>query len=225
MATPYVLVELGTVGSTQQEARGRFRGEPLLVTARHQTGGRGRSGRTWVQAPRAVAATLCFEPGWPEARTGTIPLVAGLAARDASGDDVRLAWPNDLVRDGRKVGGILAEGDGGLVVVGLGLNLWWPDPIEGAGALLSADPGPEAADWIAEQWAAGLLERMAAGPDRWGRDEYLAVSSTVGHQVTWQPDGAGRAVGIAADGGLVVAIGDGEVVLRSGEVREVRTGD
>jgi len=222
MATPYVCVELGTVGSTQSEARARFDGPPMLVTAERQTGGRGRLGRDWVHAPRAVAASLALEPGWPESSQGVLPLVAGLAARDAAGGSVLLKWPNDLMLHGRKIGGILVEADGPLVVVGLGLNLWWPDPIEGGGALLDVDPGTEAAGWVAEQWVDGLLARLAEGPGRWGREEYSSVCSTLGMQVTWDPDGHGAAVAIHRDGGLVVSTSGGEKVLDSGEVREVR---
>lgn len=222
MATPYVCVELGTVGSTQREARVRFEGSPVLVTAEAQTGGRGRLGRDWVQAPRAVAASLALDPGWPESMRGVLPLVAGLAARDAAGGSVSLKWPNDLILIGHKIGGILVEATGPLVVVGLGLNLWWPDPIEGAGALLDIDPGPRAPGRVAEQWADDLLARLAKGPGGWGKEEYSSVCSTLGMQITWDPDGSGTAVAISGDGGLVVSTSGGEVVLDSGEVCEVR---
>ena len=222
MATPYVCVELGTVVSTQREARTRFMGSPLLVTAEGQTGGRGRLGRDWIQAPRAVSASLAFEPGWPESRRGMVPLIAGLAAGEVAGKRVSLKWPNDLMLGGRKVGGILVEAAGPLVVVGLGLNLWWPHPIEGAGALFDVDPGPQTPGWVAKRWADGFLARMARGSGGWGREEYSSVCSTLGRQVTWEPDGSGTAVAIDGDGGLVVSTCGGEVVLDSGEVSEVR---
>jgi len=222
MATPYVRVELGTVISTQREARARFEGLPLLVTAEGQTGGRGRLGRDWIQAPRAVSASLAVEPGWPESRMGVLPLIAGLAAGEAAGKSVSLKWPNDLILGGRKIGGILIEAAGPLVVVGFGLNLWWPDPIEGAGALLGIDPGPRVPGRVAEQWADDFLERMAKGPGGWGREEYSSACSTLGMQITWEPDGSGTAVAIGGDGGLVVSTPGGEVVLDSGEISEVR---
>lgn len=222
MATPYDLVQLGTVATTQHEARRRYAGGPVLVTAERQTAGRGRTGNSWEHAARAVAASLAFEPGWPVESLPVIALVAGLAARDAVGGDAALKWPNDVMAEGRKVGGVLVEADGGLVVAGLGVNLWWPDPLDGAGALFPSDPGPEAADWMAEHWADRLLERAAAGPGDWGRREYAERCLTLGTEVTWEPDGSGTAVGIDPGGGLVVAVGDGETVLRSGEVGRVR---
>jgi biotin-(acetyl-CoA carboxylase) ligase len=122
----------------------------------------------------------------------------------------------------RKVAGILAEADDSVVVIGLGVNLWWPEPIAGAGALHAADPGPEVGAFLAVGWAGALLERMERSPDDWGRVEYIAKSSTVGEMVTWEPGGAGRAIGIADNGGLVVDTGSGAVLLDSGSVRTIR---
>jgi len=222
MDTPYVSVHLGSVGSTQDEARGRFAGGPVLVTADQQTEGRGRSGNRWQQAPRAVTASLAFVPDWPAVGLPRLTLVAGLAAVDAVGGAVRLAWPNDLVVGEEKVGGLLAEAAGGVVVVGLGLNLWWPEPMDGATALCDEDPGSAASAAVAASWAETLLARSGAGLDAWGRAEYLAACATLGREITWEPDGAGRAVGVSGDGGLEVETGDGMVVLRAGAVRRVR---
>src|SRR3990172_3487586 len=109
MATPPSAFHLDVVGSTQDEARTRFSGVPVLVTAARQTTGRGRSGAAWETAPRAVAASLAWEPGWPDAAAARLSLVAGLAAADTLGDAIGLKWPNDLMRGEAKVGGILTE--------------------------------------------------------------------------------------------------------------------
>ena len=222
MDTPYVSVQLQTARSTQDEARERFAGKPVLVTADRQTAGRGRSGNRWEQASRAVFASLALAPGWPPAALPRLTLAAGLAARDAAGGEVLLSWPNDLVRGEHKVGGLLAEASGVVVVVGLGLNLWWPDPMEWAAALYDADPGPAASAEAAARFAGSLLARAEMGPEAWGREEYLAVCATVGREITWEPGGRGRAVGVAGDGGLEVETGAGPVVLHAGAVRRVR---
>jgi BirA family biotin operon repressor/biotin-[acetyl-CoA-carboxylase] ligase len=221
MDTPYVTISLPVVSSTQDEARERFAGVPLLVTAGRQTAGRGRRGTPWLQADRAVAASLAFRPPWPPEARSRLTLLAGLAARAALGGKVALAWPNDLVRGEQKVGGLIAEASAGVVVAGFGLNLFWADPIPGAGALLEADPGPAEADPIAAAWAADLLRRVEEGPDAWGIDEYRECSATLGTEVSWDPGGRGRAVDITPDGGLVVEGPAGIVVLRAGEVRRV----
>ena len=222
MDTPYVEIALGVVRSTQEEAAQRFAGIPVLVTATRQTAGRGRSGARWEHADRSVATSLAFRTSWPPPQRARLTLVAGLAAADVLGPAVRLKWPNDLVIDGLKVGGLLTEADGDLIVAGLGVNLFWPAPIEGAGALADADPGPEAAARIARLWAKRLLRRSGGDPESWGREEYTARCATVGSAVEWSGGGCGRAVGVAADGGLEVETPDGPLILRAGEVREVR---
>jgi BirA family transcriptional regulator, biotin operon repressor / biotin---[acetyl-CoA-carboxylase] ligase len=203
-----------------EEARARFDGEPILVTAATQTAGRGRSGRTWVHADRAVAASLGMMLDWAPDETAVVPLVAGLAAADVL--DVSLKWPNDLTRDGAKVGGILVDATGGVVVVGLGVNLFWPRPVVGAGALFGEDPGSNVASGLAERWAQALLHRLSVGPRDWGRAEYEAQCTTIGRDVTWEPDGGGTVRGIDERGRLVVETSGGLALLDSGEVRHVR---
>src|SRR3990172_3607119 len=80
MATPFTVVALEVVDSTQDEARHRFSGDPLVVIAVAQRAGRGRTGTTWEAAPRAVAASLAWEPEWPESGLARLTPVAALAA-------------------------------------------------------------------------------------------------------------------------------------------------
>lgn len=222
MATPVTTIDLEGVGSTQDEARNRFAGSPVLVVTHRQTAGRGRSGAAWETAPRALAASLAFEPGWSESAVARLTLVAGLAALDALGEGLGLKWPNDVMAGDSKVGGILTERGGDVVVVGLGANLWWPDPPAGYGAWRQVDPGPAAPGEVARRWAERLVARVAEGPDAWGRSEYEAVCVTVGKHITWEPGGSGIAVGIDSTGGLVVSTPSGDIVLSSGEIRSVR---
>ena len=115
-----------------------------VVVADFQRRGRGRLDRRW-EAP-AGSALLCSVLLRPDARRRT----SGTSRRSRSASprstrartsrrcDVGLKWPNDLVVDDRKLGGILAEADGRedadgatAIVVGLGLNLSWPGPARG----------------------------------------------------------------------------------------------
>lgn len=224
MDTPYSVVELAETGSTQDDARGLFEGTPVLVLAARQTRGRGRTGATWETAPRAVAASLAFRPRWEPESWPLLPLLAGIAAARAVGG-VSLKWPNDLVVGDAKAGGLLVEAVDGVVVAGLGLNLWWPDAPPGMTALADEDPGPAAPRLTAESWATGLLVLVEAGPERWPREEYRRRSATLGRLVTWESGergGRGRAVDVAVDGGLVVETEEGLLTLRSGAVRHVR---
>lgn len=221
MATHYVTAHLDEVPSTQDEARIRFGGAPVLVTAHRQTAGRGRSRNEWWNAPRLVAASLAFTPSWPPADWPRLALVAGLAARDVL-TALRLKWPNDLVVAQGKTGGILAEADAQAVTVGLGINLFWPDSPAGVAAVFSTDPGPNEPNRIAEAWAESLLARAEADSADWGRAEYLQACVTLNADVQWEPTGRGHAVDIDADGALVVETSEGIIRLRSGEVRGVR---
>lgn len=221
MATSYSAQHLGEVSSTQDLAHAGFDGSPLLVTASGQTAGRGRSGSAWQTAPRALAASLAFEPGWPTASLPLITLVAGVAAVDVI-DRASLKWPNDVLVEGAKVAGLLAESSEGVVVVGIGVNLWWPEPPEGMTSMYDVDPGPEAGPRLAERWAESLLELVEAGPDDWPIETYRHVCATIGHEVTWQPDGRGRAVDIDPTGALIVVTESGRERLTSGAVTHIR---
>ena len=222
MATPYSLVTLDVTDSTQDEARSRYDGVPVLVVAGTQRNGRGRLGRHWVNAPRAVAASLRMEAGWPATRLSLIPLLAGLAAARAI--PAGLKWPNDLIIADRKVGGILSEADDDTVTVGLGVNLWWPEPPEGVTALYVNDPGPDERVAVANRWAVALIDLIEEGPDAWPRQEYVDRCLTIGQEITWEPDGHGVAVDLDPDGGLVVSFGSaGRTVIHSSEVAHVRS--
>ncbi len=223
MATHYVVHHLDRVVSTQDEARNRYAGVPCLVTATGQDAGRGRGGAEWLNASRALAASLAFEPSWPEQQVPLITLVAGLSAHRVLGTHLRLKWPNDVVTEsGDKVAGLLAERTGDLVIAGLGVNLFWPSPPDGMGAVHDSDPGREEAIRVATAWAEDLVAELAAGPGGFLPSEYEEASATIGSVITWDGGGPATAVGIDDDGGLIVDGAEGRHVLRSGRVRSVR---
>ncbi len=129
------LVTLATIGSTNVEALARAReGErgPLWVVARSQTGGKGRRGRVWVSPPGNLYASLLLGDPAPPARLAQLSFVAALAVHDAVtelapmlGPRLALKWPNDVMCDGRKLCGILLEGEGSgsaAVALGIGVN-------------------------------------------------------------------------------------------------------
>ena len=223
MATRYAVVELELAESTQDEARERYqRSDPVLVIADHQTAGRGRLGRDWIEPDRAVFTSLAFEPAWPIEAWSLIPLAAGLAARSAierlSGINVALRWPNDLMIGEGKIGGLLAESADGVAIVGCGINLLWMDPVAEAGALYETDPDPGIARELAVAWADQLLDHMACGPDGWGIDGYREACVTIGRSVSY-PGGSGIAVAVLDDGSLSVETTGGMITVHSGEVR------
>jgi len=223
LATPYAIVELESAESTQDEARARADAtNPVLVIAGNQRAGRGRLGRTWVEPDRALYSSLAFQPVWPTSAWSRIPLVAGLAVREAiaqlCGITVGLRWPNDLMSEVGKVGGLLVESGDGIALVGCGINLLWVDPIEGATALFESGSDAVAPRDLATMWVDRFLERMNRPSGAWGIDEYRQACVTIGRVVSYT-SGSGTATGISDDGALLVETADGLVAIRSGEVR------
>lgn len=130
------LVQLETCGSTNDEAW-KYLPDTVLVVARHQTKGRGRQGRTWEDEEGNVMASLGLKPAPTVTRNMLwLPLAAGVSAIESISmlapgleeDGLRLKWPNDIMWENAKMGGILCESrmNGETlsgVVIGLGLNL------------------------------------------------------------------------------------------------------
>jgi biotin-[acetyl-CoA-carboxylase] ligase BirA-like protein len=122
------IITLDSVDSTQDEVIRRLKAGDTVhaVLAKQQTAGRGRFGRSW-ESPRDECLALSF--AWHNAIDWEWPaglaLAAGLVA--AQTFDTSLAWPNDLVIGGKKVGGVLSEivtcSAGNVPVIGLGINL------------------------------------------------------------------------------------------------------
>ncbi len=125
-------VHLDDIDSTNAEALRRARGGergPLWITAARQSAGRGRRGRAWVSEPGNLYASLLLtDPAPPEHAPG-LSFVAALAAHDAIAGRIpglanrlKLKWPNDVLIDRNKCAGILVEGEGAALAVGIGIN-------------------------------------------------------------------------------------------------------
>jgi BirA family biotin operon repressor/biotin-[acetyl-CoA-carboxylase] ligase len=122
-STNRVALELGHAGEP----------EGAVVLAEEQTAGRGRAGRVW-HSDRAVGiyVTVLLRPRLAPVQAPLLTMMAGLSARSAvqavTGLTVDLKWPNDLLLNGKKTGGILTEmhaepGQIRFVIVGIGLNV------------------------------------------------------------------------------------------------------
>lgn len=102
-------------------------GEGTVAATEEQTEGRGRLGRTWdAPAGTSVLASVLLEPSVPSDRLPELMLLAGEAVaeaiRQAVGVAARTRFPNDVLVNGRKVAGVLAEASGRRVVLGFGIN-------------------------------------------------------------------------------------------------------
>jgi BirA family biotin operon repressor/biotin-[acetyl-CoA-carboxylase] ligase len=242
---------LPTCDSTNAVLLGRAEsGAPsgTVVIAEEQTAGRGRRGRSWFASP---GDSLTFSLLWRFA-PGTAPaglsLAVGVAVARAlqkvgagspcvPGTSLReqvtaLKWPNDILRDGRKLGGILVElvpGAPHAAVIGIGINLRlpaaMPEEVRAASAALSA--GGDAPDANA-LYAALLgellvtLETFATAGFAAIRPQWLAHHAHQDARVTlssdFGPPREGICRGVDTDGALLLDV-DGRVErILSGEV-------
>ncbi len=223
-------------GSTQATALAlATEGTPewTLVAAGHQTQGRGRLGRPWLDAKGALLFSVVLRPGLEAERGGLLVLLAGSsmaeALRRTTGAEIACKWPNDLLEGEAKVGGILAGSevlDGGLafVVLGVGVNLRVVPEVAGAGAVEGADPS-EVLGVFLEAFSQEYEPAAEAFGERVLR-RYRSVCSTLGRAVrATTTEGRvveGTAVDVDALGGLVVRSGGGWQTVRFGDVEHLR---
>lgn len=122
--------------ATTMELASRLVADGLLgpwgaVVCARQTQGRGQLRRPWASFAGNLHASVVLpsvpEVGpWAEALSGLLPLVVGHVFSEVLGGlgaDLKIKWPNDILQEGRKVGGMLIEERNGTSIVGVGLNL------------------------------------------------------------------------------------------------------
>ena len=125
-----------------------------VILAEEQTAGRGRVGRSWYsEKSSGIYMTVLLRPPVSPVQASLLTLLAGLAARDAiveqAGVTPDLRWPNDLLLNGKKLGGILTEMHAEpdrikFVIVGIGLNVnhaRLPDELAGMATSLRIETG------------------------------------------------------------------------------------
>ncbi|MCG7418501.1 MULTISPECIES: biotin--[acetyl-CoA-carboxylase] ligase [Microbacterium] len=214
----------------------------LLVTD-DQRAGRGRLDRTWVApAGTALAVSVVVDAGRiPVSMRGWIPLAAGAAMTGAvnarlrgHGSTAELKWPNDVLVDGGKICGILAEAVPGsldTVVVGAGVNTRMTRadlPVASATSFaaigVDVDDDRLLADYL--EAFAGLLTALSDGEAERVHRDIEKQCATVGREVSVaMPDGTtlqGRAERLDAEGRLVVVSGTIQTVVSAGDVVHVR---
>lgn len=224
-------------GSTNATALGwAAAGAPAwtVVAAGHQTAGRGRLGRAWLDHGRSLMFSVVLRPQMDPEDAGLLTLLAGAtmaeAAAEASGTEVRCKWPNDLLIEDRKVAGILAEsiverGAIDHVVIGAGVNLDAPvDVPDGRGLGAGVDPFDLLTRFLRRfraAYAPGSPAFAAATVERWS-----SVSATLGRRVeAVRSDGAavlGQAVALDPRGGLIVETSEGPATVAFGAIAHVR---
>lgn len=240
-----VVDETGSTNADLISAAASGTEQGYVKVANSQVSGRGRFERVWVSpAGAAVAFSVLLRPtqqlkNWP-----WLSPAAAMAVRDAiiettqvAEDRVVLKWPNDILLDGKKICGILAEQQASMIdgiqyraaVVGIGINTFMEEhqlPVITATSLklagLSVDPN---------QLVAAVLTHFANYYQQWENEGTLKASyqqnlGTIGREVRviLSPDQieVGKAVGVDDQGCLIVEIAGQERTFSAGDVYHLR---
>lgn len=234
--TVEVLDETGSTNADLMARLGQL-SAPVLLAAERQTAGRGRAGRTWHSVPGAV---LTFSIAWSFNRplhtmTG-LPLAVGVAlveALSAFGVRPQLKWPNDILKEGKKLAGVLIETAKGSAaestwaVIGVGLNVALPEGFEEriGRPVASLDRAELDRNHVVgammNSMAAALTQfeqqGLSAFTERWNRWHAYAGQAVCildGECVLHE----GRAIGIDTNGALLLETVAGLVDVLAGDV-------
>lgn len=238
------LVDLEVVeqtGSTNADLLARLHtlDRPTFLLARTQTAGRGRAGRRWVSSPDGA---LTFSLAWrfrrPLHELMGLPLAVGLAVSvvlKRFSIDVQLKWPNDVLKNGRKLAGILMESafsgrrnEPTWVVIGVGINLALaPEEEQQVDQPIAAIPELAAID--RPLLAAAMLDQLAETLAQFDQDGFApfmerwnATHAYAGRRIDVLDGGQllhhGTALGVNETGCLLLDTAAGVIPIVSGDV-------
>jgi BirA family biotin operon repressor/biotin-[acetyl-CoA-carboxylase] ligase len=243
-AKPFSLLVLDEIDSTNDEAARQLtsgRPTPFAVLARRQTRGRGRFGRVWhSESPGNLYASFAFRPNVPPAGMQTFTLWMGVNVCELLTNFAALSpgikWPNDILFDGRKAGGMLTEArvDADQIrdlIFGLGLNVnaptaGWPAELARRAISLEEVAGNPL---DINRLAAALIGRVLLAYDTFAGGEHLQTFADLWHKYDLL---RGKTVGLLEGGrrhhGTVTGLDDeGALLLRDeqGHAHRFRAGE
>lgn len=230
-----------SIDSTSKCARtlaGDMTPEGTVIIADHQTAGRGRLGRLWIANPgENLTFSLVLRPGIAAEGLNLLPLLTAVAVTQAITKFAKLKpeckWPNDLLLDGKKVGGILLEStqqQNGLdfVIAGIGINVnqvSFPLEIADRATSLRCAAGKTIEregllrcilEHFEQLYLAARSDELRSIPQIW-----LSHAPMIGRLIDVTSNGSvltGRALGIAPDGGLILETPAGNRTVYAGDV-------
>lgn len=234
------------IGSTNDEAKRLTRlgiGEGTVVVSECQTSGRGKLGRTWFSPKgKGLYLTVIIQPFKTEGKTLPITLLGALSSARAinglTGLSSRVKWPNDIMVNGKKVGGVLTEVSRtkkgtDAIVVGIGLNVYtekkdFPEDLAASASSLSIEAAKKV---TRSKLIKILLEEfeklyflLLAGKADQIIEEWKILSDTVGHHIKIRTGAGlfeGRVTGIGRDGELILKMIDGRIKrFTSGDIEK-----
>lgn len=239
------IIFLESTASTNDKAMeiGAQREDPegILIVADSQTHGRGRLGRSWVSPPGVnLYFSVVLKPPLPPAEVQMITLAAAVAVASAvrqhTGLDAGIKWPNDILVNGRKTGGILTEmrssgSSISLLTVGIGVNVNMSsssltEDIRHIATSLKTEKGePVNREGLLIKILAGMektYKNLLNGNKRALINEWLGLNSIIGNNVRVQMQDrviSGTAEGLSNTGELVIRLPSGESeTVSAGEV-------
>jgi BirA family transcriptional regulator, biotin operon repressor / biotin---[acetyl-CoA-carboxylase] ligase len=241
----------GALDSTQERARVlASAGTPIgtLVVAEVQTGGRGRLGRHWGSPKGGLWMSLVLRPRFAASLASRITQTAAVGVANALwevGVEVRIKWPNDLLADGKKVCGILAESSAGnageaveerrldYVILGVGMNANL-DPAElgvqnREVTTIRAELGRDVDLLDLLRALLSNLETELGRIKDFGAvlEDWRNLNCTLGEKVRVRRFGEtveGRAIDLSPEGALLLSTRQGTVELFEGEIEHLRQG-
>jgi BirA family biotin operon repressor/biotin-[acetyl-CoA-carboxylase] ligase len=237
---PEVLDECSSTNTVLAERAKAGAAHGTLLLCEHQSAGRGRRGNAWVsEAGGSVTFSVLWRFPQGAGALAALSLAAAVGAAKALENlgvrGVGVKWPNDLLSDGRKLGGILIETSGDAAgptaaVVGVGVNLRLSAsarrrigaPVADIATACAAVPSrTEVAADLAVS-VASALERFSREGFAPFRQPWLELHAWQGKRVVLSRDdravAQGEAIGIAEDGALELASERGIERFRSGEL-------
>jgi BirA family biotin operon repressor/biotin-[acetyl-CoA-carboxylase] ligase len=229
LANINVFDEIDSTNSYLMQTNGPEPGMISIAATSNQTAGRGRHGKTWQSPPGSglclsAAYTFASQPDNLPALTLVLGLGAVGALEELGATDVEIKWPNDLVAQDGKLGGILTEvqqrSSGGVTIVtGIGINVDlqrkldfgqetdWARNVVDLKSICDITPKhEEIAGKVTTHFLQAFVDfeeqGFAAAADRWSRYDWLLGREITIDTADRQFSGVGA--GVADDGALLV---------------------
>ena len=186
--------------------------DSIIAFEQHQ--GRGRRGNTWVSPKGGFYFSICS----PQHKL--LPLIAGLSSKLSLESfhqfNVSLKWPNDLILDGKKLGGILCESHNDFAIVGVGINIEKTPDVSSSISLNDVDASINLLD-LADKFE-NILQRELMNFD--SNDFFISYRKAeilLGKNVRWN-NSEGLVIDITENGELMVEENNNIITLSAEEV-------
>jgi len=203
---------MDTVNSTNNWLSTFFCDIEDSALAIQQTEGKGRRGNIWD----SKSGGLYFS--FISSNHRLLPFITGISVVDSLADikeNIQLKWPNDIIVQEKKLGGILCENHGGITVIGIGLNISNNLLLSDAISISDLNYNLDSLDFI--RFFKFNFNNNLNLSSQEILQKYMELDFLMGREIAWSK-GSGIVQSIDMDGSLVVKIEDKMVNLYSEEI-------